>query len=1135
MIPKDNIEDKQVNLNLEENEKENVPVTQEKIKREEQIPKNEETTSDIQNNFDDVKEENKSEIKAKNDNEEEIKKLEKIIQRERKNISEQQQNEKGDENKQENNDDFQYPERKRGRYVNNNKQALNPLKKVIYAQIILDLIKGANDETKDDKTTNDETKDDKTTDNKNEEIPKIEKIEEEIEKRSYSVIQKGPSIKEEEKNKSFDVISVQEQNLNAKLDGNEKENEKDYKENFLEGIPYDDYLSELTSQKKKESDIERESFCEGFFIASFPQKEGQVIENSQSFPAPCGHSECSSLPAMKPEIIFRYPLKDTKSLELNNLAATICFPTGIKVCYSEDAPPLITDYVTPITNQKGERYYMTTFHYYHKFMNDLYTKLYEMHPLKHHLMKFGDSYLDLNDEEMDETITNKIQESLEKSQVLGFRDCVYVPYCICLISKYPYVVEMKKCLESIFTMIINNSMKNNKLDLNNLIMYLIHSVPIPERNTKVKCFIPYCNRGIELVCPKVQDISIMGTNISNILKIFGIDRIVTIFRLMLFEKKILFIDDDYTRLSLVTDSFITLLYPFEWVHTYIPIMSDQMIKYLETFLPFINGINSSLMNLVTDVFKNNDNEESEEVFLIYNKLDKFKLGCSLTTNHIKKYKYLHDNVPALPSSIEKELRNKLKKSKEELDNINKNSKDKQKDLSELDFKIRNIFIDLFVQMFYDYKKYMTFLEDDVVFNKTLFLEKITNNNDKHFYDEFIDTQLFQMFTQNIVKDELNYFATKAKNYDQNKKLTSTKNLPIKLNKEDKEYIIKPDYLQINGENSKLIEEQMKTKYQITQSENNGEKNDFSSRIVSDIDKIKDENYINHNCYIYTLPETLELKSSKSCEITTKIDETNTEKKKEINIGSNIQKKLEMLNLKPAKTFAKKGSDLTEKDIENIKETIKDFTIKIFKSEKIEEEEINDKSDKNDKKGLQKSILNNLNTSIGREFFCNILLKNSTNKILLKEESFKSLGFIIYHTLLSALNIDESDKLMEQLVILVRSMKYFCQEKKGTITIWDSYKSKIHEYSKISQPNFWNKWYELEKKKETELNDELKEKIILSIYRHMKSLELDVIFIKQVTYGICEQEFGKDSEQYKNTAALILEKIRKNKNNPKKKK
>ena len=39
---------------------------------------------------------------------------------------------------------------------------------------------------------------------------------------------------------------------------------------------------------------------------------------------------------MKPEIIYRYPLKDTKNLELNNLSFTICFPTGIKVCYSEE-------------------------------------------------------------------------------------------------------------------------------------------------------------------------------------------------------------------------------------------------------------------------------------------------------------------------------------------------------------------------------------------------------------------------------------------------------------------------------------------------------------------------------------------------------------------------------------------------------------------------------------------------------------------------------------------------------------------------------------------------------------------------------------------------------------------------------
>ena len=104
---------------------------------------------------------------------------------------------------------------------------------------------------------------------------------------------------------------------------------------------------------KKE--IPHETFCEGFFLASFPEKGGQIIENSSKFPASCGHEECSELPSMKPDIIFRYPLVDTKNLELNNLAATICFPTGIKICYSEkEKPKQIKDYVTTITNQKGE-------------------------------------------------------------------------------------------------------------------------------------------------------------------------------------------------------------------------------------------------------------------------------------------------------------------------------------------------------------------------------------------------------------------------------------------------------------------------------------------------------------------------------------------------------------------------------------------------------------------------------------------------------------------------------------------------------------------------------------------------------------------------------------------------------------
>ena len=923
---------------------------------------------------------------------------------------------------------------------------------------------------------------------------------------------------EEKKNNSSEILqenttlakSKTERNSSFQILEDYEENEiiQEEKEFILEGTIYDKYLSKLSTLNKKENETNRETFCEGFFIASFPQKNGQVIENSQSFPSPCGHSECSTLPAMKPEIIARYPLKDTKTLELNNLAATICFPAGIKVCYSEESPSMIDDYVTPITNQKGERYYMMTFHFYHKIDNDAYSKLYEMNPLKYNLMKFGDRFMEMSEKEMDEKITNQIQESLEKSQELGFRDYVYVPYCICLISRYRYVNEMKKCLQSIYSMFINHLI-DNKPDLNNLIMYLVHSIPIPEKNTKVKFFLPFCPKGIELTCPKVQDISIMNSNISSLLKYFSIDRIIIIFRLILFEKKILFIDDDYTRLSLVTDSFISLLYPFQWVHTYIPIMSEQMLKYLETFLPFINGINSSLMNLVSEIFINNENEDSEEVFLVYITRDKFRLGSTLTPKHRKKYKYLQENVPSLPSSMEKELRNKLKKIKDEID---KSQKDKKKDLSELDFRLRNVFIDMFVQMFHDYYKYMTFLDNDVVFNKPLFLEKITNSNDKRFYDEFIDTQLFQQFTQNIIKDELKYFTTMATNYDQNKKETIKRSMATKLIKE-KLYLIKPDYLNIDGENSAIIQKKINSKYKMEQTINRDGNIDSSYKILSQLDKIKDEYYNNQNCYIYTLPESLIQKTNKQNE------KTNEETTEYINKDNLIYKALQSLKLKSTKSFARKGFGMTEKEKDNIKETIKDFTIKIFKSEEIEEDA-----------NLKKDLQNALNNSFGRDFFVNMLSKNVTNIILLKEKSFQLLGTLIYNSLLFILNIEETNKLLEQMVILVKSTKYFGQEKKKgtTTTIWDAYKSRIQGYSKISQANFWNKWYELEIKKEAEITNLKKEKIILEICDIMINLELTKSFVKNVTHQLSEKEFGKESEQYQSLVGLITEKIIKTK-------
>ena len=66
----------------------------------------------------------------------------------------------------------------------------------------------------------------------------------------------------------------------------------------------------------------------------------------------------------------------------------------------------------------------------------------------------------------------------------------------------------------------------------------------------------------------------------------------------------------------------------------------------------------------------------------------------------------------------------------------------------------------------------------VVFNKELFLETIPNC-DKQFYNDFIDTQLFQNFTQNIIREDFNYYFNKLNFKEKERQSKKGKNIKEK--------------------------------------------------------------------------------------------------------------------------------------------------------------------------------------------------------------------------------------------------------------------------------------------------------------------------------------------------------------------
>ena len=424
--------------------------------------------------------------------------------------------------------------------------------------------------------------------------------------------------------------------------------------------------------------------------------------------------------------------------------------------------------------------------------------------------------------------------------------------------------------------------------------------------------------------------------------------------------------------------------------------------------------------------------------------------------------------------------------------------DKEKE--NLELQIRDAFIDVFVEMFHDYAQYLSFLEEDTVFNKSLFMEK--RKGDKKFYNEILDTQLFQQFTQNVINEDVGYFNKKIAEREENKK-----NKPKKNKENIKQYCINPDFLGITNENNdmKEITKKVNEKYPENKSKH-------KIRIIGNQIKIEDNKYNDKECKIYMTPEEKEVKKEEKHE--EKQEGTQQKKAIKITTNSSILQKIKMMNLNVSKAVKKKEGDLTEKEKDSLKETIKDYVMKIFKSEEVNLEQ-KEKAD----------LLNKLNLPFGRDFFISLLSKNTSNVILLKENSSHILWTLIYNCLINTLKLEETKKLLEDIVLLIKCTKFFGVTENGvTQTLFDKNKPKIQGVPKIMQDNFWQAWYDTEIRKNEQPKDEDKQEIIYSICKILFELELPKSMVKKLTDNINIKVFGKGTEMHKKTFDNIIKLI-----------
>ena len=362
-----------------------------------------------------------------------------------------------------------------------------------------------------------------------------------------------------------------------------------------------------------------------------------------------------------------------------------------------------------------------------------------------------------------------------------------------------------------------------------------------------------------------------------------------------------------------------------------------------------------------------------------------------------------------------------------------------KEILSIHFHLKNLFLQIFTELLYDYKKYSHIVDNFPVFNKSLLVKDKGKESD--FYLEFTSTQLFQMFIQNSLLHPENkeyYFEKRLSDYDEIKKMGATKELYIydKLTerykvdtdnffKLNKTYVMKPYFIKEFKDFEKNLSKKLNIS-DITQFLlNHYNQPNYANMIVEGILPVNKRIFNGpielsneddpEKIEIYYPPEQKkEIDKKFKSELNT--NENSSSKLKEMKIIEMGPKKEEIKNneIKISESLLNKENKLTEEEMDDIKDNIKEIMTRMYRSDlkKIEQ-------DKN-------ILIDSLKTKFGRDYFINILSNGYKQDNLVKNlvnESYYFFSEVIFDTLSYILKLEENDENMVNTMKLLKSCQY----------------------------------------------------------------------------------------------------------------
>ncbi|XP_062043922.1 DENN domain-containing protein 3 isoform X2 [Lepus europaeus] len=333
----------------------------------------------------------------------------------------------------------------------------------------------------------------------------------------------------------------------------------------------------------------------------------------------------------------------------------------------------------------------------------------------------------------------------ESGPAAGAGGC-YVPFAVCVVSRFPYYNALKDCLSCLLTHLklcrdfeADNHIKDFAARLS--------LVPSPPPGP---LHLVFNMKPLQVVFPARADPEspVIDLDLHLPLLCFRPEKVLQILACILTEQRLVFFSADWALLTLVAECFVAYLHPLQWQHPFVPILSGQMLDFLMAPTSFLMGCHLDHLQEVS--------KEADGLILI--NIDQGSVTHSRSSDQAAAV----PEVPLLAAQAFIQRVQSLELHRElhlahlaSPTDLNESRACRRGWQQALNCRIQHISLQLLVGIFREVKNHLNY--EHRVFNSEEFL-KTRAPGDQQFYKQVLDTYMFHSFLKARLSRRMDAFA-----------------------------------------------------------------------------------------------------------------------------------------------------------------------------------------------------------------------------------------------------------------------------------------------------------------------------------------------------------------------------------------